>query len=218
MKSTVWYYAEHLLGLHLKPGTSGNAYLRGFDWLTVYEWRELLPYFNLPPDQPLLPGTTYLVLDHADKRFLTARLGGLIPLQLYPASDVELYKLAVAVPGHTVVVTCPGGRKYVGEIADGLENGQGILTLTDGRRYVGEFRDGLANGQGTLTFPDHRQFVGEFKDGAPVGQGTILWPNGAKYVGEIRNGQRDGLGKMTQPNGEVQDGLWKQGKFVGPSR
>ena len=38
--------------------------------------------------------------------------------------------------------------KYVGEISNGLPNGQGTLTYSNGTKYVGEWMDGKPNGQG----------------------------------------------------------------------
>ena len=40
----------------------------------------------------------------------------------------------------------PTGDIYVGEIKDGIFNGQGTLTLASGDRYVGAFKDGDLNG------------------------------------------------------------------------
>ena len=55
--------------------------------------------------------------------------------------------------------------KYVGEIRNGVPNGQGTETFPSGEKYVGEFKNEWPNGQGTYTFPDGRKYVGEFKDG-----------------------------------------------------
>ena len=41
---------------------------------------------------------------------------------------------------------------YIGELKDGLRNGQGTYTFADGTKYVGEWQDGKRNGQGTYTF------------------------------------------------------------------
>ncbi len=48
-------------------------------------------------------------------------------------------------------------RKYVGDIRNGVPNGQGILTFPDGEKYEGEFKDGKKNGQGTYTWNDGRK-------------------------------------------------------------
>ena len=63
--------------------------------------------------------------------------------------------------------------KYVGEIKNGLPNGQGIAALPDGEKYVGQFKDNKYHGQGTLTFPNGLEHVGEFNFGG-------LW-NGTEY-------------------------------------
>ncbi len=57
--------------------------------------------------------------------------------------------------------------KYVGEIENGVPNGQGIVISPDGRKYVGKFKDGKRNGQGTITQPDGKKYVGEWKNGKP---------------------------------------------------
>ena len=43
-------------------------------------------------------------------------------------------------------------RKYVGEIENGLPNGQGTYTNLDGYKYVGEFKNGGRHGKGTYTW------------------------------------------------------------------
>ena len=235
-KWPVWYYAEHLLGLHLRPSPD-QSYVRTYDWWRLYEWRALQAYFSFPPEHPLCPNTTHLLLDRGDASLLSTQLaGGLTPLEFYPDSDVRLYKPSVLEHRGTLIfpdrrtyvgefvdgdpngegtATWPDGQKYVGGFKDGLPNGQGSVTFPSGRKYVGEHKDGAPNGQGTATWPDGRKYVGGFKGGLPNGQGTYTWPDGRKYVGESRDGQIDGVGKMTYPNGRVDDGLWKHGQFAG---
>jgi hypothetical protein len=235
-KWPVWYYAEHLLGLHLRPSPD-QSYVRTYDWWRLYEWRALQAYFSFPPEHPLCPNTTHLLLDRGDASLLSTQLaGGLTPLEFYPDSDVRLYKPSVLEHRGTLIfpdrrtyvgefvdgdpngegtATWPDGQKYVGGFKDGLPNGQGSVTFPSGRKYVGEHKDGAPNGQGTATWPDGRKYMGGFKGGLPNGQGTYTWPDGRKYVGESRDGQIDGVGKMTYPNGRVDDGLWKHGQFAG---
>ena len=240
MKWTIWYYAEHLLGLHDEPVTMDWTYQRNYDWLAVYEWRVAQPRYGLPSDNPWVPGTTHVLLnllDRDDEHLLaTPPAGGLTQLRFYPASDTKLVALTTpqnqgavtypeggnyvgefkhCLPNGQGAETWPDGRTYVGEFKDGMMTGQGTAAWPDGTKYVGGFRDGLPNGQGTATRPDGRKYVGEFKDGAANGQGTYTWPDGRKYVGESREGQMDGVGKMIYPDGRVDDGLWKQGQFAG---
>ena len=76
--------------------------------------------------------------------------------------------------------------KYVGEIENGLPNGQGTYTNKFGDKYVGEYKDGKRNGQGTFTYPSGGKFVGGWKEGKPWNgtyydkEGNILgkWVNG----------------------------------------
>jgi hypothetical protein len=54
--------------------------------------------------------------------------------------------------------------KYVGEIDEGVPNGQGTYTFSNGEKYVGEFKDGRSNGLGKTTTPDGRKYEGIWKN------------------------------------------------------
>lgn len=69
-------------------------------------------------------------------------------------------------------------------------------------KYVGEIKNGVPNGQGIETFPSGNKFEGEFKDGKPNGHATYTFSSG-KYVGEWKNGEWDGQGTETGS-----DGVW----------
>ena len=195
-KWQIWYYAEHLLGLHPDLRQRDLSYLRTYDWLTVYDWQVLQTFCGLPPDNPLMPGTTHVLLnllDRGDEHLLaTPPPGGFVQLHVYPASDTRLVRLIA--PQH-----------------------QGVMTLPSGQRYVGEFKRGWMNGRGTYTWPDGRKYDGEFKDDEPNGRGMYTWPDGRSYVGEFRDGRPEGTGRLTYPNGRVEDGVWKQGQFTAPT-
>ncbi len=136
------------------------------------------------------------------------------------------------------------GSRYVGGFHDGQPNGQGTLSVPGGTIQQGEWRDGKNyRTTGTLIGPDRTKEVGTwnfdgtkcggtiawtdgrgysgdwkvFKDSGelPDGAGTMTWPDGRKYVGQFHDGKMDGAGKMTYPGRKVEEGLWKQGVFVG---
>ena len=46
-----------------------------------------------------------------------------------------------------------------------------------------------------------------------TGKGTITW-DGAKYVGEWKDGKCHGQGTLTYTDGTIEEGLWKEGKFM----
>ena len=217
MRWTIWYYAEHLLGLHHEPIDSEWAYLKILDWFGVYEWRPLQTHFRLPPDNLLMPGTTHLLLnllDRDDEHLLaTPPPGGFMKLRFYPASDTML--LMLATPQHQGAVTYPKAGNYVGEFKHGLRNGRGTFTWPDGRKYVGEFKDDAANGQGTCTWPDGQKYVGGFKDGKMTGQGAETWPDGRTYVGEFKDGAANGQGTATWLDGRKYVGGFKDGAANG---
>ena len=82
-------------------------------------------------------------------------------------------------------------RKYLGEIENGLPNGQGTLTSPDGTKYKGGFKDGEKHGQGTIKFIDGRKYVGEWKNGKYNGRGTFTWKNGDTFEGELNISKND---------------------------
>jgi len=87
--------------------------------------------------------------------------------------------------------TNPNGRKYEGEWKDGKQNGKGIFTTLEGETYNGGWKDGSwGYGQGTYTFPSGNKYVGSWKDRKMNGQGTFTYSNGSKYVGEWKDGER----------------------------
>ena len=115
--------------------------------------------------------------------------------------------------------TFASGDKYVGEWKDGKRNGQGTATFGPkskwaGDKYVGEFKDNKRNGQGTYTFANGDKYVGEFKDDHWNGQGTYTYAHGDKYVGGYKNNKRNGQGTYTFANGTIEEGIWKDGKFL----
>ena len=62
------------------------------------------------------------------------------------------------------IIYFANGSKYVGDVSNGLMNGQGTVTYTDGAKYVGEWKDNKAHGLGTYTHANGAKYVGEWKD------------------------------------------------------
>jgi hypothetical protein len=121
------------------------------------------------------------------------------------SDTVYVGEVTNGVPNGQGTYIFPNGDKYVGETKDGLPNGHGTYTLSSGAKYVGAFKDGNFNGQGTSTWPNGQKYVGEWKDSKKNGQGTYTWPNGEKYVGAFKDGKSHGQGTYT----------WSKGKFAG---
>jgi hypothetical protein len=135
------------------------------------------------------------------------------------------------------------GTVYEGELIEGQPSGQGTIINPNGTHQQGEWRQGKAyrvsgtwvardgtkevgtwnldgtKSGGIITWKDGREYKGDWKCVAgaaelPDGMGSMTWPDGRKYVGRFRDGTMDGTGKMTYPDGKVEDGVWKQNKFV----
>jgi hypothetical protein len=151
---------------------------------------------------------------------------------------------AIDSTSNRVEVLLPDGSLYIGEMRGGKVTGQGSVVSPDGTNQQGEWRDGqpyrvsgtwvAADGTrevgtwksdgtssgGKIIWKDGRKYEGDWRvvpNGGelPDGAGTMTWPDGRQFVGKFSNGQPEGTGKMTYPNGKVEDGLWKQGKFLG---
>jgi len=207
-KWTIWYYAEHLLGL--RPEEQW-PYRRNYEWLMVYEWKPIQTQMGLPVQHPFIPSTTHLLLDEADAGWLATQMPGRhTRLKFYPDSGMALY--VVNAPEHEGTATSPDGTTYAGEFRNGQPNGRGTLTFPDGRKYVGEFRNAQPIGQGTYSFPDGRKYAGMFAKAELSGQGTITWPNGRTYVGPISHGKPYGQGALTFPDGRKYTGEFANGE------
>ena len=181
--------------------------------------------------------------------------------------SVSFLPLSVSTAQQTNIL--PNGATYIGEMKDGVPNGQGMCAFADGEKYIGTFKNGHYDGQGTYTI-DGSKYIGEWKDGKYDGQGTFTSPNGSNLQGEWRDdrpyrtsgtlvqpdetvevgtwnhdktksgatirwkdGRRyqgdwkvvdgstdlpDGHGKMTYGDGHVEEGQWKEGKFIGAEK
>ncbi len=128
---------------------------------------------------------------------------------------VYVGEVSNGVPNGQGTWTHPNGAKYVGEWKDGKVHGNGSISIFDGSKYVGEFKDGKMHGQGTMTSRNGEKYVGEFKDGDKNGQGTFTYSYGEKYVGEFKDGKENGQGTTTWPNGQKYVGAYKDGKYNG---
>ena len=117
-------------------------------------------------------------------------------------------------------LTFPDGRKYVGQVKDGIPNGHGIMTSLGDDEYVGQWKDGKYHGQGTIKYyydgEYFGQYEGQWKDGERHGQGTYTWEDGRKYTGEWKDGKEHGQGILYDSNGKViQKGTFENGEYVG---
>ena len=108
------------------------------------------------------------------------------------------------------------GDKYVGDVVNGVPNGQGTYTSAGGDVYVGEFREHLFHGQGAFTYVDGRKYIGGWNDDKRHGQGIFALPDGYQYIGEWRNGKPwEGIEcpdpDFVKPYGTYSNGEWCRG-------
>jgi hypothetical protein len=115
--------------------------------------------------------------------------------------------------------------RYVGDVKDGLADGQGIaksleaefegewskgslvstnstIRYADGNSYRGPVINGVKSGHGEETMKGGQRYVGQFKDNRFHGQGELFLPNGDKIAGEWKNSKLEGTGTYHPKEGE----------------
>lgn len=115
-------------------------------------------------------------------------------------------------------ITYKNGDNYVGPIARGLRNGEGVYNFKNGDMYAGPFADGSFDGKGTYTTEGGDIYEGSFLGGQAVGQGMATYmslPDIQSYEGFWRDSLANGKGKLTFDLGDYYDGNFEAGRFHG---
>lgn len=124
------------------------------------------------------------------------------------------------------IASCPEGRCYVGEFADGLPHGTGTIYDASGEVvYYGPF----VAGRPTHTYPSVERYStyrwvrellptgdtyeGEMVMGQREGFGIYRWAAGAVWFGYWRGGVRSGEGLFIDSEGRMIAGLWVGDEF-----
>ena len=131
-----------------------------------------------------------------------------------PSISFALPKCGNTLHNCTGTYTWESGDEYDGDWKNNKMHGQGTYTWANGNKYVGESQDNNLHGQGTTTWANGDKYVGEHKDDKRNGEGTFTWANGDKYLGEYKNGNRTGEGIFSFANGKIQEGIFKDNKFM----
>ena len=109
----------------------------------------------------------------------------------------------------------PDGRRYEGDLRQGVPNGEGALILADGTRAEGIFVAGRLEGEAQVFFPDGRRYRGALGNGVPEGLGTLRWPDKARFTGEYVAGEREGWGEFRSADGARYVGEYATGEREG---
>ena len=107
------------------------------------------------------------------------------------------------------------GRKYIGQILNGLPEGRGTWYVNNGDRYEGEFKKGIYDGKGIWYSHDGRRYEGDFKNDKQEGKGIMYYKDGDRYEGGWKNDKRDGKGIYYYSNGDREMGDYANGKQIG---
>lgn len=108
------------------------------------------------------------------------------------------------------------GRRYEGEMTNGMLSGQGMMMSGDGNLiYRGNYSNNLPNGYGVRFVNEYERYEGEFFNGLFNGQGTYYYQQGY-WTGEWYEGKRwNGQGLLVHPNGNTFNGYISNGVATG---
>lgn len=139
-----------------------------------------------------------------------------------------------------VEVEYPNGDHYIGNLVEGVRQGQGDLYYADGHNYSGYFDQGLYHGYGKLHRYD-AEVIANWQHGS-TGDGTVdihyfsgarytgplpepgdscrylgrtIYPDGRTYEGEYACEQHDGFGVMRMSDNSRIEGYWENGMLEG---
>ncbi|HEX2608169.1 MAG TPA: hypothetical protein VHK91_12350 [Flavisolibacter sp.] len=107
---------------------------------------------------------------------------------------------------------------YVGEVANGVPNGIGILHYKPENTaafYAGYFEKGVFSGKGVLYFKNGNFVSGDWKNGLLNGKGASLGSDGIFYSGFYVNGQKHGAGQLFYKDNGMLAGTFANDQFNG---
>lgn len=111
--------------------------------------------------------------------------------------------------GCSETLTTRDGGQYVGETANGVPSGRGVLTERDGTRVAGEWAWGSPIGLITRTTPRGDVYKGfvvdwRFVSGGTLGHVNVEFKNGDRYGGSLDD------------QGQFKEGVYRRGPAGGP--
>lgn len=131
------------------------------------------------------------------------------------------------------------GDYFVGDLENGLYEGQGVLLKSNGELYLGEFKKGKPDGALNFYRGTNLRYSGTWREGKYHDYGTQylndgavkegVWKNGeitqqekvklnfnqGEYYGFVKNNKPDGEGELITRNKDTIFGEWKNGKLDG---
>ena len=87
-----------------------------------------------------------------------------------------------------------------------------------GGTSVGDLENGVWNGQGTARYATDEVYIGDFIDRKRHGQRAFTRTDGFTDEGERQNGQTSSKGVAVYPNGVRLEGAFRDVEFVGWTR
>lgn len=104
-------------------------------------------------------------------------------------------------PGLEGVLILPNGVEYIGQIRNGIPDGEGCLKKSDSS-LEGYFRKGELIGECRLSYDNGHVYEGMLLDNKPHGAGRLLYNNGIEFKGLFSHGEPTSEGWLSFPAGE----------------
>lgn len=140
-----------------------------------------------------------------------------------------------------VEMNYPNGDYYIGNLVEGVRQGQGDLYYADGTSFLGHFDQGLYHGYGMwhrydadvigrwvhgniatdedveIHYNNGDRYMGPLRDGDDSCryEGRTVFADGGSHTGEYALGRYDGWGVMHLADGTRIEGYWERGLLEG---
>ena len=109
------------------------------------------------------------------------------------------------------ILTNAAGDQYIGELLNGMLNGEGHLILASGEQFRGNFLNDELGDVGEWLGENGDYYKGSFAAGKFSGQGRYETATSEVYEGEFVDGLPEGEGRFTDADGRVTTGKFKAG-------
>jgi len=104
--------------------------------------------------------------------------------------------------------------QYMGEVRDGIIEGDGRFRHISGFEYEGSWRHGQPHGRGRIRLANGDEFSGFFREGQPHGRGVYVDASGVIFDGGFAGGKREGTGTIFLPGRGPYTANWNKGQEV----
>ena len=82
--------------------------------------------------------------------------------------------------------------------------------------YQGQYLHDKKHGFGIYRWNNGNLYIGEYENNERNGIGEMNWIDDSTYIGQWKQGLQHGYGRMKLSNGTINEGMFKNGDYIGP--